>query len=108
MQEHPFLHRPFLMLHPCQAQAVMQLLTETPETGAGAAAAKAAAEQGTGSAAAAPGVAAPGGASPGAAAPGVAGTAADRTLRYLLAWLSVAGQPLGLGLPATLWRQALA
>lgn len=26
-------------------------------------------------------------------------------LRYLLAWLSVAGQPLGLGVPAELWVQ---
>ena len=110
LQEHPVLHRPFLMLHPCQTQAIMQLLTEAAESGAVAAVAAgagAAVEQDQGSSAAAPGPAAPGPAAPDdIAAPGAAGTAAERTLLYLLAWLSVAGQPLGLGLPTQLWRQA--
>ena len=82
------------MLHPCQTQAVMQLLAETDEAGEVAAAAAAAKQGG-------PSDAAP------AAAPGDA-AGRRHTLRYLLAWLSVSGQPLGLGLPAQLWRQALA
>lgn len=78
--------RPMLMLHPCQTEAVMKLLVEGEDEEAQPA--------GCGSAA------------PNAAAPAMlaAPSAGQRPLlRYLLAWLSMAGQPLGLSPPAALW-----
>jgi hypothetical protein len=84
VQEHPFLCRPFFMLHPCQMETMMQLLTE-------------------------PGHNQPHADNSGAAAPADPGAAAlgpPKLLRYMFAWLSMAGQPLGLGLPADLWLRA--
>ena len=125
-QEHPLLRRPFFMLHPCQTPAVMALLlepearpdeassrrvccsgaaTESPAAAAAAAAAARAAGRAAATVVAAPGVdgslphAHP--VPPGAAAAPASGAA----LRYLLAWLSVAGQPLGVAPPAELWMQ---
>ncbi|PSC71902.1 ubiquitin-like-conjugating enzyme ATG10 [Micractinium conductrix] len=125
-EEHPLLRRPFFMLHPCQTPAVMALLlepearpdeassrrvccsgaaTESPAAAAAAAAAARAAGRAAATVVAAPGVdgslphAHP--VPPGAAAAPASGAA----LRYLLAWLSVAGQPLGVAPPAELWMQ---
>ncbi|KAL4856372.1 Ubiquitin-like-conjugating enzyme [Chlorella vulgaris] len=84
--EHPLLGRPMLMLHPCQTEAVMKLLVEGEDEEA----------QPAGCGSAAP-------------ASRAAPSAGQRPLlRYLLAWLSVAGQPLGLSPPAALWVHAAA
>jgi hypothetical protein len=84
VQEHVLLGRPFFMLHPCQTEAVMQLL----QRGAEVSASEPPSLPGTGPAAA-------------------AGPAEQQaSLQYLLAWLSAAGQPLGLDVPAALWLTA--
>lgn len=116
LQEHPFLHCPFFLLHPCQTAVTMQLL-RGPAEGGGCATAAAAAGGGqaaaaaAGAAATAAGQAAPeavveAAAAGGQAAPEQAAAQPPQAspLRYLLAWLSVAGQVLGLRLPAQLWR----
>ncbi|EFN54044.1 hypothetical protein CHLNCDRAFT_136113 [Chlorella variabilis] len=92
--EHPLLRRPFYMLHPCQTEAIMQLLTNPEDDSQldGAPAAAAAGSREATGATALPPQAAP--------------AAHGRMLRYLLAWLSVAGQPLGLSPPVELWLQA--
>lgn len=94
LQEHPLLRRPFYMLHPCQTEAIMQLLTNPEDDSQldGAPAAAAAGSREATGATALPPQAAP--------------AAHGRMLRYLLAWLSVAGQPLGLSPPVELWLQA--
>lgn len=93
-EEHPLLRRPFYMLHPCQTEAIMQLLTNPEDDSQldGAPAAAAAGSREATGATALPPQAAP--------------AAHGRMLRYLLAWLSVAGQPLGLSPPVELWLQA--
>lgn len=76
-QEHPFLRRPFFQQHPCQTDAVMRLLRgQGDASGDGTAAGSA----------------------------GGRSAAAPSLLRYMLAWLSVAGPPLGLRVPLDLWR----
>lgn len=124
-EEHPFLHRPFLMLHPCQTGAIMQLLTDGRANREATAlpAACAAPAAGLSTTKAAVAAAAAGGleeiqaadseghgcgalpAAPAGKALAATGRGSRCALRYLLAWLSVAGQPLGLGVPAELWVQ---
>ena len=95
-QDHPLLHRPFYLLHPCQTEATMQLLAPRPPAAAApeAAAAAAAGEE-----------ASPAGEPAPAAEAATAAAAAGWACRYLLAWLSVVGQPLGLRLAPSLFQQ---
>ena len=84
-QEHPLLRRPWAMLHPCQTEALMALLLPAAEGGpaGGTAAVHATAAHATATAVTA----------------AAAGAAPNQPLRYLLAWLSLAGAPLGLRVP---------
>jgi len=86
------------MLHPCQTGEVMRLLLGT---------AVADGEDGGGSLLATTDGTEGGGGGVGQAWEAAQGSALC-ALRYLLAWLSVAGQPLGLALPAELWAQVTA
>ena len=111
MQEHPFLHRPWFMLHPCQTAANMQLLTEQQRGAEPASAAAVAVPAAAVASAAEPAMQTKraGTGEHAAAAARAEHSQAGRpcSLRYLLAWLSVVGQPLGIRVPPDLWQCCL-
>jgi hypothetical protein len=78
-EDHPFKKQPYYMLHPCQTGVVLKLLL-AGEDGDNA-------DQTRGR---------------------NAGDGAPRSLRYVAAWLCVAGQPLGLGLSPEQYASLLA
>lgn len=85
-EHHPFLHRPFYMLHPCQTDAVMALLVQ---------------EQYSDACTLSIGVASEESLSPKS---GVDARAQYTPLQYLVAWMSVMGQPLGVAPSIDLWQ----
>ena len=83
VQDHPVLQRPFCMVHPCQTEALMKLMLPPSQSAApeGSAGQQEQQEQ---------------------------QQHAAQLLRYMLGWLSVAGQPLGVVPPAVLLVDAAA
>jgi hypothetical protein len=94
LQEHPFLHVPTCMLHPCQTSAIMQLMTSREDEGQeGDELSVLDVGNSTANTSSCPTCSS----SPSGSSSHPSST--NRALRYLLAWLSVAGQPLGWRLP---------
>ena len=83
-EDHPVLHRPFYLLHPCQTRSVMALLRGEPAADSGGEAAASGQRQGEEEAA-----------------------AEAEGLHYLAAWLCVVSQPLGLSPSPAEWRALL-